>query len=105
MNPVTDISTLAPPPAAAAPRALDTQSRHTFDKAIFQFESLFVGLLLREALAGDGLMGAGPGREVLRGMVEDTFATEIAKTGAFGIGEQLKQSLIKNSLQKEESQE
>ena len=96
---------ILPPPTAevAAPRPLDAYGQHVLDRAISQFEALFVGLLLREALEGEGLVGEGPGREVLRGMVEDTLSTQISKTGAFGIGKQLRLGLIRNPLQKEEN--
>jgi flagellar protein FlgJ len=57
------------------------------------FEALFLTTLLEQVTRGSGeeggLVGNGPGSEVLRGLVEQTLAEQISRSGGIGLAERL----------------
>jgi len=78
------------------PAARTGQDDKMLKDAANQFESVFVSLMLSEALTqegGKGLFGEGPGSTVMQGLLEQTLADRIAQAGGLGIGERLYQGL------------
>jgi len=60
------------------------------------FESLFTGTLLAELLKplqGPGIAGDGPGASVVQGLIETHLAEHVAKSGGFGLGRMVVQTL------------
>ena len=76
---------VAAPPLARMPR--DVQ------EAAQGFEALFLSTLLEQVTRGSGeeggLVGSGPGSAVLRGLVEQTLAEQISRSGGIGLAERL----------------
>ncbi len=65
------------------------------EEACKQFEALFLSSLVQQVTRpaeGKGLLGDGPGSEVLNGLVEQTLSEQIAKSGGVGVAERMIES-------------
>jgi Rod binding domain-containing protein len=82
------VSTAGVPPTGSLPR--------TLREATQEFESLFIGQMMREmrsTVPESGLLGAGSGQQIFREMLDQELSRRAAYSGDFGIGELLYRQL------------
>lgn len=66
-------------------------------KSAQDFESLFTGIMLksmRDSINKSGFIDGGNGEEIFRSMLDAEHATQMAKTGSFGIAADLERQLL-----------
>ena len=81
--------------AGAAPGAAES-----LDEAARGFEAVMARSLLHtliEPAMEGGLLGEGPGKNVLSSMLEDSLAEEWARTGTLGIADSVRRSLAERT--------
>lgn len=79
------------------PAAVDTPERKKLRNATRQVESYFVATLLKKMHESAARSAGGTedsGLSMYREMFDDAVAAEIAKTGAFGIGDMLYREMV-----------
>ncbi|MBI3787899.1 MAG: transglycosylase SLT domain-containing protein, partial [Ignavibacteriales bacterium] len=87
MNSASDISSVA-----AKPKAMDEQSKVKLQKAVKDFESIFVGYLLksmRSNVSKENLFGDSFGGDMVEGMFDTELAKHISRNSNLGLAEML----------------
>lgn len=87
MHPTSDISS-----AVAKPKAMDEQSKAKLQKAVKDFESVFVGYLLksmRSTTSQSDLLGDGFGGDLVEGLFDTEMAKHISRNSSLGLAEML----------------
>ena len=88
------------PPMRALPQnlTLKNQTSAAARKAATEFESIFLGQMLRQMMSGvgtNGIMGGGQAEKIYRDMMVDEMGKSIAQGGGIGIADQLYAEMIK----------
>ncbi len=86
--------------AAALPKksAVAGKEAAAAKKVAREFESLFVGMMLksmRETVGKDGMTGGGHGEETYRGLLDQEYANAIAGQGTIGLAGIIEQQLLR----------
>jgi flagellar protein FlgJ len=66
-------------------------------KAAVEFQSIFVGMMLksmRETAGQDKLTGGGHGEEVYSSLLDQEYASAISRRGGFGLAEMIEKQLL-----------
>lgn len=87
MNVTSDISSVA-----VKPKAMDEQSKVKLQKAVKDFESIFVGYLLksmRSSVSKEDLFGDSFGGDMVEGMFDTELAKHISRNSNLGLAEML----------------
>ena len=72
-------------------------SEKQIDEAAQDFEAFFLSQMLQpmfKTVKTDTMFGGGPGEDMWKGMMVDSYAKEIAQTGGLGIADHVKQVMI-----------
>lgn len=91
------------PPAAlgARPAETDDRSKARLQKAVHEFESMFVGYMLKSMRAGiskDEMFGDSFGGDMLEGVFDMELARQMSKNSNFGVGEMLYRKITGEKL-------
>jgi len=82
-------------------QALDEKSKSRLQKAVRDFEALFVGYMLksmRETLSKEDEFGDNFGGDMLEGMFDTEMARQMSKNSNFGLGEKLYREMTGETL-------
>ena len=95
----TDLITTALPQQQFKTGAAGTdKERVAARKAAREFETLFVGMMLksmRETVGKDMLAGKGQGEEIYRSMLDQEYAKAVAEQGGLGLARMIEAQLIR----------
>jgi flagellar protein FlgJ len=78
-------------------RAIDDKSRSAAKKAAQEFETMFTSMMLKEmrSTAGpDKLTGGGRGEEIFQSLLDQEYASAIARQGSIGLAKVIEQQLL-----------
>lgn len=94
----TDLITSALPQQFKNGAAGTDKERVAARKAAREFETLFVGMMLksmRETVGKDMLAGKGQSEEIYRSMLDQEYAKAVAEQGGLGLAKMIEAQLIK----------
>lgn len=98
INPITTADVAGPTPFTEA-KLEYTRQKDRLTKATQEFESVFVGLILKQMRKSptqdQGLFGASHEAKLYQDMMDDTTASQIGKAGSFGLAKMLCKRLEK----------
>ncbi|MBT0663945.1 rod-binding protein [Geobacter pelophilus] len=78
----------------------DAKTRASAKKVATEFEAMFAGMMLksmRSSLSPNKLTGGGHGEEVFQSMLDQEYASAIAKQGSLGIGSTIEKQLLEDA--------
>lgn len=84
--------------AEAAKKLNDAHKIKQIEDAAQDFESVFIGEMLKpmfEGIETDGEFGGGKGEEIFRGMMVQEYGKMLSKNGGIGLSSQIKEQMIK----------
>ncbi|WP_052263247.1 rod-binding protein [Geobacter pickeringii] len=83
---------------AAAKGGADERGRAAAKKVAREFESVFIGMMLksmRETVGKDPIAGGGKGEEIFQSLLDQEYATAFAARGGIGLAPMIEKQLIK----------
>lgn len=84
--------------------AVSEKDRLAVKKVAREFETLFVGMMLksmRDTVGKDTLTGGGQGEDIYRSLLDQEYARAITETHGLGVAEMLEKELLKTVPRKE----
>lgn len=79
---------------------IDAKTRASAHKVATEFEAMFAGMMLksmRSSVAPDKLTGGGRGEEIFQSMLDQEYASAIARQGSLGIAQTIEQQLLEDA--------
>jgi Rod binding domain-containing protein len=89
---------VSPDTQSAAPRTTSTNNPEKARKAAQDFEAFFISQTMESMFAGlqsDGPFDGGNAEHVFRSVMNEQYGKEMAKTGSFGIANQVYAEILK----------